>query len=438
MVNKEEPFLPPRWQAYIGIMTESTRYTNQRWFHIHVPEFLPTTRGDLSPEYEENEISIQNIWPGKPESQKDYTPNVITPVTEQSKIKITKTIYADYFSFDTASDVPCMYRDMQVLVLNFANTDKWYWLPLERDRSLKPFDRIRFSAPDLAKAVKAEGADKDDIGARNKGLTDDNTYFLEIDTRKGHKKVKISTSASDGEKFRYFVEIDPEEHRLEIWDNCVDGSQPNNMIKIESKPNEETKGRITVQNASGNSYVMDGENTIINVPKNLVVKVGGDTVVHRGGHYSEVTDETYNKLVKGKESTTVVGITEHHFKDDYTSLYEKNKTSTIIKTNSETQDIRTTISRTASWASNESWSLSTTTMEVIAKTLTETITSITTTVEQLAITAKTSITVMAKMLTQTVNKATFSYASLMSTAAAVNIVYHINACIPIAPFFILT
>ena len=334
--------LPNRWQDYIGIMVESTATKNQRWFNIFVPEFLPMKMGDVSNETGAFEVSLKNI---------------LTDKTEKSKIDVSATIYADYFgAILTSHDVPTMYRGMQVLVLNYASTDKWYWLPLERDDNYKTFEHVRVYCADEAKTNKGEG-ERDDIESRKKGLTDDNTYFVEIDTKYA-KHVMVSTAASDGEEWRYFFKIDAEAHTVELWDNCVDGSQPNNTFKLESRPDPATLGKWTIQNAAGNSIIMQGEDTMINIPRNLTINVGKDTVINRGGNYTEHVMQNYTLIVDGAESMTNIGPVNHIMKDNYHEVVGESKFVEVVKTHQETQMNRTTTSTNASWQS-VNWSLTT-------------------------------------------------------------------------------
>ena len=300
--------LPNRWQCYVGILTESTVVRNQRKFHVFVPEFLPTKSGNV----DSNDLSMSvSLF------------NELLQAEEQANVLITSTIIADYFGLTSGFDVPTMYRGMQVLVINYGNTDNWYWLPLERDDNLKTFAQQRFSCPDVAQTNKTS-ASKEDIEGRTEGLTDDNTYFLEIDT-KYHKHIKISTAASDGEKFRYFFKIDADEHSVELWDNCVDGSQPNNTIKIESDP-----CRITLQNGLQNSFIMDGVDTKIFVPRNLSINVGGDTVVSQIGNVTKTIGGIATTVINGNEFRTINGNAQHMYMNTMTEATYKNKMVSVI------------------------------------------------------------------------------------------------------------
>ena len=290
------------WLVYLGIITEPTQRWNQREFRIYIPELSPFHEGDISPEHVNIPVSIKNVG---------------TKTKECKDIKVTKTVKADYFGVETSRSVPTMVKGQQVLVINFANTSKYYWIPLERDDDLRTFERIRISCANVASINKSPIEDPNDMEARKARLTDDNTYFLEIDTR-DKKRILISTSGSDGETWRYFFKMDPEERSVEIWDEHVDENdpdkQPPNRIKLESRPEPDIKGKITLQNASGTSLILEDKNCIFNVPANMVLNVegelltnvSGDSHTHIGGS-SNVTIDEDSSVAIGNDSNVVIG-----------------------------------------------------------------------------------------------------------------------------------
>ena len=372
MINNERLMLPNSWQTYIGIMAESTTKKNQRWFSIYVPEFLPTHTGDVQPDYKEEDATIQNVWPGKPVAEEGKMQNRLTGVQDGGPVKVTKTIRADYWGWNPYEDVPTMYRDMQVLVINFANLDRWFWIPLERDRSYKTFEHIRFSANNIALTNKNPyeddaAKDKTEVYKRNTALykdpTNENkdketTYYLEIDT-KYHKHVKIHTNHSDGELFDYTFEINAQDHKVEIHDECVDKSQPNNTIIMESKPDENTLGRIKLQNAANCTLLMDGEDMTINVPRNFKFIVGGDVHKTVFGNEMEQTFKDKEGTVYGHEKKEVRLDYEAKYKMNYREGVEMNKEVNVQGQHQERQASRQTFSGVASWMSQGSWSLGT-------------------------------------------------------------------------------
>jgi len=290
------------WLVYIGIMTESTTKWNQREFHIYISELSPFHDGDISPEYVNIPVCIKNL---------------ATKTTESKDIKVTKTVKADYFGVEASRSVPTMVKGQQVIVLNYGNTDKYYWIPLERDDNLRTFERIRISCADIAATNKSPVGDPNDIEARKATLTDDTTYFIEVDTR-DKKLIKISTSDSDGEPWRYFFKIDPEEKCIELWDEHTDKNtsehQLSNKIKLESRPADNIKGRITLQNASSTSIILEDKNLIINVPGNMILNVGEDILTNVGhdmstkvGHDKNMTITNNSATIIGNNNAAIIG-----------------------------------------------------------------------------------------------------------------------------------
>ena len=341
----DHPLLENRWQMFVGILVESTYKKNQRWFHIFVPELLPTKTGDVTAEDGKTTVKVKN--------EKNNQ-------TEETNVAVTSTIYADYCGFTTGQDVPTMYRGMQVLTFNRIGTDKWYWIPLERDDAYKTFEHHRISCADIAQTNKT-GSEKDDIEGRDSGLTDDNTYFVEIDT-KYRKHVLVSTASSDGEEWRYFFKIDADQHTVELWDNCVDGSQPNNTIKIESRPDPETKGRITIQNASGNSIIMQGEDTIVNIPRNLTVNVGGDTMINQVGNVAQNIGMCFNRTVGENMSATTVGSVNRIIYTNNCEVVRGCQTVTVAQLHEEKQALRSTTAITGATMTTPNYALTVSTM----------------------------------------------------------------------------
>lgn len=287
-----------RWRVFIGYLAESTGYRNQRTFHIYVPEYLPTLTGDITPETATHTVEVTNV---------------MTNQKESVDVQTATTITAEYLGVLTSRTVPTMYKNQQVLVLNFATDDRFFWLPLERDDYMRTFEQIRFSALDQAITNKS-AAVGDNVEGKQAGITDDNTYFFEIDT-KYHKHILLSTSATDGEDWRYFFKIDTNSRSVEIWDQSVkDKSIPSNSIKLESQPIPGCRGRIKLENAAGTSITLEDKNMAIHVPKNLEFYVGGNLVTHVEG--------TTSSSFKGSVGTTMMDVYHHKGFGNATFNYE--------------------------------------------------------------------------------------------------------------------
>lgn len=359
------------WLVYLGILADSTREWNQREFYIYVPELSPFHEGDVSPEYVNIPISIKNLATGS---------------NECKDIKVTKTIKADYFGVESSKSVPTMVKGQQVLVVNFGKTGKYYWIPLERDDYLKTFERIRWSCADVATTNKAIVEDPNDIKARKATLTDDNTYFFEIDTR-DKKRIYMSTSASDGEPWRYYFRIDPVERSVTIWDEHVDKNDPNpqrqNTIKLESRPDPNIIGRITLQNASGTTFKLEDKNMIISVPKNLMIDVGGDFITNVKENMATTIGIDASTKIGNNDALTIGNNRGVSIGNDDSLSVENNKqinvnknyTVTTIGTFSETQNTRVSNTltncdwNTLTWKLNAVTSIDTTTITENIKTI---------------------------------------------------------------------
>ena len=122
-----------------GVLAESTQTKNQRTLHVFVPALTPTRNGDIS-----DKGSIKTI---------DFF-NVMTQEREVSEIHLTRTIEAEYLGFQSGEDVPDMYKGQQVLVINYARGDRWFWTPFERDDYLKTFEHTKIRCADIAMVHK--------------------------------------------------------------------------------------------------------------------------------------------------------------------------------------------------------------------------------------------------------------------------------------------
>lgn len=299
------------WSLYVGIMTESTSYRNQRKFNVYVSELAPFAEGDIQPELFENKVEIENVFTGQ---------------KEQSTVKTSKNVIADYFGVTSALDVPTMYKGQQVLVLNYGHNDRWYWLPLERDDHLKTFEHYRIHCNDQAVTNKVPDAQPEDLEKKFTGITDDNSYFFEIDT-KYKKMIRFRTANTDGESFRYYFEVDAEANTIKLWDeasNPAERTTPN-QITIESRQSEPPRmtgkpdkyqpphGKITIQTADNCSIIMNNTDMDINVPRNLKITVGGQMMTSvTAGAIREVMgpcEERYNNTFR----FNVVGDVAIHF-----------------------------------------------------------------------------------------------------------------------------
>lgn len=260
-----------RYQLYLGTMAENTVNKNQRWFHVFCPELMPFIEGDVTRDSILETIEMYNV---------------LTNQHEKTEINTTTTIFAEYLGTDTSKSVPTMWRGQQVYVVNFANSDKFYWVPLERDDSIRRREHLRWSC-----------ANQD---ITNKELTDDNTYFMEIDT-KYRKHFWIHMAPSDGEKFGYDFKIDAEAHTVELYDTPKEGG-PTNTIRIDSDI-----PRISLQNSVGTSILLNNVNLEINVPGDMILNVSKDVRINVKRNWFINIIGNVRDIITGIRTTTQIG-----------------------------------------------------------------------------------------------------------------------------------
>ena len=282
-----------RWTQYLGVIAETGYKKGQRKYNVYIPDLSPSHDGDITPEVAEFKSQIENV---------------LTDSTETVKIKVAKTIEAEYAGFDHDMFVPICVKGQQVIVWNFANDDRYFFVPLERDAHLKTFACNGIRVPDIAQVHKAPGENQRDVEGMQAGLTDENTYFIEIDT-KFRKRIILSTAASDKERFRHFICLDANDESIELYNYKADDITHGNTIKIECNrdhtPDGDT-GKITLENSSSCQVVLDGEDCKFKVPRDMVISVGRNFVTKVGVTRATVVGGTDALLVKGTKTLKVL------------------------------------------------------------------------------------------------------------------------------------
>ena len=282
-----------RWTRYIGIIAETGWHKGQRSYDIYIPDLSPSHDGDITGEVAEFKSEIENV---------------LTDSTETVKTKVAKTVVAEYAGEDHDMSVPICVKGQQVLVWNFANDDRYFFVPFERDSHLKTFGFVRLRIPDEAVVHKVPGENQRDTEGLMAGLADDNTYYIEIDT-KFRKHIVLSTAASDKERFRHLIRLDANDESIELYNYKADDVTHGNTIKMECNrdhtPDGDT-GKITLENSSSCQIVLDGEDCKFKVPRDLMIDVGRNFVTRVGLTRSTIVTGTDALLVKGSKTTKVL------------------------------------------------------------------------------------------------------------------------------------
>lgn len=300
-----------------GVLAESSTKKNQRYLHVYVPSLTPMRNGDVSDKGSVHTVKLFNI---------------VSQSEEETDVHLSRTIYAEYLGYQSGHDVPDMYKGQQVLVMNYAKSDKWFWIPLERDDYIKTFEHLRMHCADVAMIHKT--GTTDEKLERAQDLNDDNTYYFEIDT-KFDKKIMFSTASSDGEKYRYFFKIDPTDHTVEIWDNLSSNpSAAHNTIRIESDPTYSgggmLQGRITLQNEAGSTILLEGPDIKIIAPRDVTITALRDLVMNSQNDTILTVTKNMHINILGNLVKQVIGFIHKEVKGMYTYLFGSTRTEDVV------------------------------------------------------------------------------------------------------------
>ncbi len=142
----------------------------------------------------------------------------------------------------------------QVDVIQYGDSDRYYWRAKGRDRDLRQQDRVRLEVSATAN--------------KNTPKNDSNTYFVELDAVAGY--VQIKTSKANKEPFAYGIKIDTTNGIIVISDDIA--GTPN-RIYLESGINGGVP-KIQLNNAKNATVQLVGEDIIIKAPRDILIQAG--------------------------------------------------------------------------------------------------------------------------------------------------------------------
>lgn len=222
------------FEIFTGIAVED-KQLQSRELKIHLRELTPFVSGKLKDTTRDEKYTV------KSEDGTDVS----------GKVNTSNCVTADYFGMDTNSTFPPdIVKGEQVLVLRYADEDKYYWLSTGRDDNLRKTEIVRWSASN----------DTSD----NKKLTEANTYFAEIDTKLA-KRIRLHTSKSNGEDFGYDLIIDAANNFFTIHDDT------GNRIDLQSK-----EKRIKLTTTAGTTVNLDDRDITMLAPGDITIRCGGE------------------------------------------------------------------------------------------------------------------------------------------------------------------
>lgn len=211
------------WKRYRGISAEKLDDSDKEGtLKILCPELTPFASGNLKHKEEEVIFKAEDVWGTK----------------QHAKSTMKNTIEAIYIGGNNCLSIPDVDVGEQLIVHQYGESDVYYWSIERRDEKLRLREHYRISCADSPTRIKV--------------LDDDNTYFIEINTKQGEKGITLSTSKSDGEAFKYLVKIDSENSKFSANDDV------GNQILLDSK-----NTRILMENKDKTKVDLDKTNLFL-------------------------------------------------------------------------------------------------------------------------------------------------------------------------------
>ena len=190
--------------------------------------------------------------------------------------------YGGDFSCSNRAYPPDVRKGEIVKIFQYGDSDQWYWLGSDRSQSLRKTERARWQVNDTLE--------------NDCNLTDENTYYFEMDTRK-HKHILFSTSKSDGEEHQYKFKISPETSQVILSD------EKQNMFVIDTN-----KQCITMANEKGSLIQLDGEDINIICKGKITIRSTNDEITMAAeSDITQMTNSNVNINAKSNISENADG-----------------------------------------------------------------------------------------------------------------------------------
>ena len=197
------------WKRFNGLAAEDLKTDSKDGtLKVLCPEMTPFANGDLKHKEEDVIFKAEDVWGTK----------------RHSKVKLKNTIEAVYLGAENCLSIPDVVVGEQLTIHQYGEDDVYYWTIARRDEHLRLREHYRITCADSPTRIKV--------------LDDNNTYFIEINTKKGNKGITLSTSKSDSESFKYLIKADAEKNNITLNDdvgNIILLDSANTRILLENK-----------------------------------------------------------------------------------------------------------------------------------------------------------------------------------------------------------
>lgn len=222
--------LPHMWWTGSGITVTGVEDRNNGSIQIYCPELAPLQEGRLESEPTDETIKMKGT---------DELP------TKPVNIKLTDNLRCEYMGDTHSLSVPDVVPGEQVLVYRHRGDDRYFWLPYRDNNHLRKVEHVRIAM------MNKQHQDPE---------SEDETYFLEIDTRY-NPGIRMKTSNARGESYVYTWEIDPKAGNFRLQDDN------GNYIYLESESE-----LIQAENNPGSSCKISGPDIVCEAPGSITHK----------------------------------------------------------------------------------------------------------------------------------------------------------------------
>lgn len=145
---------------------------------------------------------------------------------------------------------PDIRKGEQVRIYKLGDSEQYFWAPCARTEGNRRTETHRIAVSDTLDNATV--------------LDDNNSYYLELDTRRSHS-ITLCTNQADGEAYKYQLKIDADNHLVCLGDNV------GNAILISSDDQS-----ITLQTKSGATIQIQQNDTNTTCKGNLSMQIKGN------------------------------------------------------------------------------------------------------------------------------------------------------------------
>ena len=171
-----------------------------------------------------------------------------------SSVAVDSVVEAIWLPFGTNRvTAPDVRRGERVYLWRSGDADEYYWSIAGLDDNLRKLETVIFAFSGTPEESASE-------------LNLENCYYFEVSTH--NKAITLQTSASNGEPFKYTVQINASEGAVLIEDDA------NNSFEIDSAGN-----RITLENGAQSKVELNQGKISITANEEVTLTVGGTKMV---------------------------------------------------------------------------------------------------------------------------------------------------------------